>query len=77
MVYCFEPALRRLFGNILANVPSRKMTARMAISVISTGEGVIAIPALSTGKDLLMVITHCLPPGHPSDEHRQFLFRTG
>jgi hypothetical protein len=36
MVYCFEPVLRPLFGKILASVPSRKMTARIAISVIST-----------------------------------------
>lgn len=36
MVYCFEPALRPLLGNALANVPSKTMITRIAISVIST-----------------------------------------
>jgi len=42
MVYCFELALRPLFGKILASVPTRKITARIDISVTNTAVLVIA-----------------------------------
>lgn len=53
MVQFFEPALRPLFGKILANVPSRKITARIAISVISTVVFVIRFPVLRPGTALM------------------------
>ena len=59
-VHCFEPLLRPFFGKILARNPSRKIATRMAISVMSTVEFVIAFPVLSPGE--ILVMSWCLVP---------------